>query len=168
MKKVLVSVLMVMITIVVMLAMATVAFAAIDDAASVDTDVALTGVFAAIIMLAVLIEALAEVVKAALSPAALPKWAWFIITSTMGSVLCIMFSIDMFAALGFVGGAAAIIIGQIITGIAVGAGSGFVHTLLGKLTASKNADKVIATSEPLSLIENTVVSNKTSNKTTSG
>ena len=120
-----------------------------------DPDPGGLAVFVVMLTLAILIESLAEVVKAAISPAVLPKWVWFLITSIIGMVLCILFAIDMFAALGFAGGAAAVFIGQLLTGVAVGAGSGFVHTILGKLTAAKNADKAIADGQ--SLVINGVV-----------
>jgi hypothetical protein len=95
-------------------------------------------VFMMMLTLAVLIESLAEVVKTAISPAKLPKWVWFLITSIIGMALCVLFKIDLFAALGFIGGAAAVWVSELLTGIAVGAGSGFVHDVLGKLTAEKS------------------------------
>lgn len=95
-------------------------------------------IFVIMLTLAVLIESLAEVVKAAIAPATLPKWVWFLITSIIGMALCVLFKIDLFAALGFVGGAAAVWVSELLTGIAVGAGSGFVHDILGKLTAAKS------------------------------
>ena len=116
-------------------------------------------VFALMVTLAILIESLAEVVKAAISPAVLPKWVWFLITSIIGIALCILFRVDLFAALGFAGGTVAVWISEILTGIAVGAGSGFVHSILGKLTASKDADKSIASGQGL-IIADTVVSNE--------
>ncbi len=132
----------------------------VDDAAAVqpvadvgDPDPGGFNIFALMITLAILIESLAELVKAAIAPKILPKWVWFLITSIIGIALCILFKIDMLAALGFVGGAAAVWISEILTGIAVGAGSGFIHTLLGKWTASKNADKVLASVQPGELIE---------------
>lgn len=118
---------------------------ATDDAAAVqpvadvgDPDPGGLAVFVVMITLAILIESLAEVVKAAISPATLPKWVWFLITSIIGMALCVLFGVDLFAALGFVGGSAAVWISEILTGIAVGAGSGFVHDVLGKLTAAKS------------------------------
>lgn len=143
MKKVLFAMFTVIVMMLMMFMAGAVAFAAVDETPVTETSVALLDVFAAIIMLAVLIESLAEVVKAAISPATLPKWVWFIITSIMGMTLCVMFGVDLFSALGFAGTAAAVIMGQIITGIAVGAGSGFVHTVLGRLTAAKESDKAI-------------------------
>ncbi len=120
-----------------------VAYALDIDAEPMEND-AVKDVFAAVVMLAVLIESLAEVVKAAIFPAVLPKWVWFMITSILGSVFCVLFSVDIFMALGFAGGTPAIILGQMTTGIAVGAGSGFVHTLLDRMTAAKNSDKIAA------------------------
>ncbi len=122
----------------------TVTFAMDSDGEPVDNPAVLKDVFAAVVMLAILIESLAEVVKAAIYPAVLPKWVWFIITSTIGSVFCILFNVNMFMALGFMGGTAATLLSQTITGIAVGAGSGFVHVLLDRITAAKNSDKAIA------------------------
>ena len=139
---------------------------ATDDAVAVqpvadvgDPDPGGLEVFMVMITLAILIESLAEVVKAAISPATLPKWVWFLITSIIGMVLCILFRVDLFAALGFAGGAAAVWISEILTGIAVGAGSGFVHSILGKLTASKDADKSIASGQGL-IITGDVVTNE--------
>lgn len=160
-KKVLFACMMIVIMLVMM---ATTVFAADVDVGAVDADVGLLDVFGAIVILAVLIESLAEVVKAALSPATLPKWAWFTITSILGAVLCVLFGVNMFAILGFMGDAAAVILSQIITGIAVGAGSGFVHTLLGRLTAAKESDKALAAApfvEAVELIDKK--SDKTSN-----
>jgi hypothetical protein len=94
--------------------------------------------FIAIVTLAILVESLAEVVKAGIAPAVLPKWAWLIITSALGVALCLIFGVEIFSVLGFVGGtAAAVIAAQVITGIAVGAGSSFMHNLIGKLTDVK-------------------------------
>lgn len=142
------------ITVVVMLSlMVSTAFAADVDVGA--SDVGLMDVFAAVVMLAVLIESLAEVVKAAIAPATLPKWVWLLITSIFGAVFCILFAVDFFAALGFAGGAAATILGQIITGVAVGAGSGFVHTLLGRLTAAKDWDKAAAAGQLIASADDT-------------
>jgi hypothetical protein len=111
-------------------------------------------IFVIMLTLAVLIESLAEVVKAAISPATLPKWLWFLITSIIGMALCVLFKIDLFAALGFVGGAAAVWVSELLTGIAVGAGSGFVHDILGKLTAAKTT--TLATTTLIGTTETTV------------
>ncbi|MGI5850087.1 MAG: hypothetical protein ACOX8Q_08520 [Christensenellales bacterium] len=95
-------------------------------------------VFLGVIILALLIEKLAETVKAIISPSTLPGWAWFLITAAMGMLLCVIFRIDMFGALGFTGGtAAATITGQLFTGIAAGSGSNFVHDLIDRLKAKK-------------------------------
>ena len=91
-----------------------------------------------IIMLAILVESIAELIKAAISPARWPKWVWLIITSAMGIAICILWTVNLFTAVGLAGVGAAIIAGQVITGIAIGAGSGFVHTLLDKMMSTKN------------------------------
>lgn len=155
MKKVLIVCMMI---IVMLVMMATTAFAAdVDVGLEAGEDLSLTDVFAAIVVLAVLIESFAEVVKAAISPATLPKWAWFIITSIFGAVLCVLFGVNMFAVFGFIGGVAAGVLSQVLTGIAVGAGSGFVHTLLGRMTAAKDTDKALAAAPLVSAIELTDV-----------
>ena len=94
-------------------------------------------VFLVMLTLAVVIERLIELVKSKIAPAKLANWLWFIITSALGVLLCILFSIDMLAAMGFTGGAAAIIVSEVLTGIAIGAGSGFVHSLNTKLNEVK-------------------------------
>ena len=95
--------------------------------------------FIAIVTLAILVESLAEVVKAGIAPKTLPKWVWLIITSAFGIALCLIFSVEIFSVLGFVGGTTvSIVAAQVITGIAVGAGSSFMHNLIGKLTSVKN------------------------------
>lgn len=95
-------------------------------------------VFLAMIMLAVVIERVAELIKGKIAPATLPNWAWFLITSALGITLCVLFSIDMLAAVGFTGGTVAVIVSQVLTGISVGAGSGFIHSMQTGLNASKN------------------------------
>ncbi len=90
--------------------------------------------FVAFIVLSILIEKLAEVVKAAISPGKLPAWGWFFITAVLGMLLCILFNVNVFTELGFVSETSiAVIVGQIITGIAAGSGSNFVHDLIRSL-----------------------------------
>jgi len=98
----------------------------------------------AIVILAIFIEELAEIIKGRIEPRRLPQWAWLGITSFLGAVLCVLFNVDLFVAVGFEGDAASQIIGRILTGFMVGAGSGVVHRLLDRLTAAKAADKKAA------------------------
>jgi hypothetical protein len=91
-------------------------------------------VFMGIVILALIIEKIAEGIKAIISPAELPAWVWFTLTAIIGVGLCVLFAVDLFGALGFTSGiAAAEIVGQIITGVAVGCGSNFIHDLISKL-----------------------------------
>ncbi len=95
-------------------------------------------IFVAVTLLALLIERLAEVVKTAISPAKLPAWGWFAITSGIGMLLCVLFNVDIFTDLGFTAQTpAAMVVGQLITGIAAGSGSGFVHDLIHRLKIDK-------------------------------
>ncbi len=97
-------------------------------------------VLVAVTLLALLIERLAEVVKTAISPAKLPAWGWFATTSVIGMLLCVLFNVDIFTDLGFTADTtAAVIVGQLITGIAAGSGSGFVHDLIHKLKLDKSS-----------------------------
>jgi hypothetical protein len=94
-------------------------------------------IFFASVVLAILIEKITGVIKDAIG-VKLPAWVWFIISSGLGIVLAILFQVDILSALGFVSPvAAAAYVGQIITGIAIGAGSGFVHDVIDKLKAGK-------------------------------
>lgn len=98
-------------------------------------------VFIAVVVLAVLIEKLAEVVKTAVSPAKLPAWGWFAITSGMGMLLCVLFNVNVFTELGFAAEtSAAVVVGQLITGIAAGSGSSFVHDLLDRINLAKKTE----------------------------
>lgn len=95
-------------------------------------------VFVAVVILAVLIEKLAEVVKTAVAPAKLPAWGWFAITSGLGMLLCVLFNVNIFTQLGFAAETeAAAVVGQLVTGLAAGSGSGFVHDLLDRLKLAK-------------------------------
>jgi uncharacterized membrane protein YhaH (DUF805 family) len=148
MKKVMTFIMLTLILALCMMAMmSAVAFAADEgtgEPPGIDIDgAAVLGVFVIMVMLATLIESLAELVKAAIAPAKLAKWIWLCITSAIGIALCVIFNVDMFKAIGLSGGGAAIIAGQVITGIAIGAGSSFVHVLLGKMQAAKNAGELI-------------------------
>ena len=101
-------------------------------------------VFVAIVVLAILIEKIGAVVKTGMSPLKLPGPAWFGITAALGVALCILFQIDLFVAIGLTSlTPASYIVGQVITGIAVGSGSGFVHDLIDNLNAGKAASKSI-------------------------
>ncbi len=97
-------------------------------------------VFVGVTLLALLIERLAEVVKTAISPAKLPAWGWFAITSGIGMLLCVLFNVDIFTELGFTAETkAAMVVGQLITGIAAGSGSGFVHDLIHRIKLDKTS-----------------------------
>lgn len=97
-------------------------------------------ILVAVTLLALLIERLAEVVKTAISPAKLPSWGWFAITSVLGMLLCMLFNVDIFTDLGFTAQTpAAMIVGQLITGIAAGSGSGFVHDLIHRIKLDKSS-----------------------------
>ena len=95
--------------------------------------------FVAFIVLTMLIEKMTEVVKTAISPAKIPAWGWFMITAGIGILLCIFFNISIFTELGFVAETpAAVIIGQLISGIAAGSGSNFVHDLIERIKLGKS------------------------------
>lgn len=97
-------------------------------------------ILVAVTLLALLIERLAEVVKTAISPAKLPAWGWFAITSALGMLLCVLFNVNIFTDLGFTAQTpAAMIVGQLITGIAAGSGSGFVHDLIHRIKLDKSS-----------------------------
>ncbi len=95
-------------------------------------------ILVAVTLLALIIEKLAEVVKTTISPVKLPAWGWFAITSGIGMLLCILFNVDIFTDLGFTAQTpAAMVVGQIITGVAAGSGSGFVHDLIHRIKLDK-------------------------------
>jgi uncharacterized membrane protein YdcZ (DUF606 family) len=105
-------------------------------------------VFVGVVLLSVLIEKLGEVLKAVISPVKLPAWGWFSITSAMGVLLCILFKIDIFTELGFAANStAAVIVGQLFTGIAAGSGSNFMHDLIKRLKLGKTMALQKAVSE---------------------
>lgn len=107
---------------------------------------AVVGAFLVMVVLATLIESLAECVKAKVEPKTLPKWLWFCITAAMGITFCVIFGVNLLAALGFKGGTVGLYLGRAITGLAIGAGSSFVHVLLNKMRGApaltnENTDK---------------------------
>ncbi len=90
------------------------------------------------IMLALVIEKLAEIIKSKISPHKLKTWAWFIITSGLGITLCILFQVNLFISVGLSClTPATFLAGEIITGIAVGSGSNFTHDLIDRLKSTK-------------------------------
>ncbi len=98
----------------------------------------------AIVILSIFIEELAEIIKSRIQPRRLPQWAWLGITGVIGAVLCVLFDVDLFLAVGFSGDDAAQAVGRVLTGFMIGAGSGVVHRLLDRLSAAKAADKKTA------------------------
>ncbi len=145
MKKTKMVIITVLLAIVLMVIFIPVAFAAdvgvVSIASSLD-DVA------AVVLLAVIVEKVVDMIKAAANSAA-PRppgkaWpiVWFAVSSGIGITLCILFQVNIFEALGLTGFTpASYVAGQIVTGVAVGGGSGFVHDLIDRLKAGKVADK---------------------------
>ena len=99
---------------------------------------AVIGVVIAMFVLATILEELVEIIKNKIDPKKLEKWVWFLITSGAGILLCVLFGVNLLAALGFYGSVPALYVGRIITGIGVGAGSGVVHLIIDKIKAAKN------------------------------
>lgn len=94
--------------------------------------------FLAIVLLALVVEKIAEAVKTGLSPLKPPGWVWFIVTAFLGIALCILFQVNLFIVIGLSAlTPASFIVGCILTGVAVGSGSGFVHDLIDKLKSAK-------------------------------
>lgn len=125
-----------LVVLVLMAVFSTVAFAA-DEGTAVAIPQINVGVFLGMLALAIVIERICEVVKSKMAPKKLSNLLWFLITSAVGILFCILFGIDMLAAMGFVGSAAAVVISEVFTGLAVGAGSGFIHSLNTKLNEVK-------------------------------
>ena len=145
MKKVKMVLLVVLTAVILMAFFAPVAFAA--DAGFVSVANSLDD-FMAVVLLAIIVEKIVDMIKAAVSSAS-PRppgkaWpiVWFAVSSGIGITLCILFQVNIFAAVGLTGlTPASYIAGQIVTGVAVGGGSGFVHDLIDRLKAAKVADK---------------------------
>jgi hypothetical protein len=93
-------------------------------------------VFFAIWILAMVVERIIELVKAKLAPKKASSLVWFLITSAIGILICVPSGLNMLGFLGLNG----IVVEytfRVLTGIAIGAGSGFVHSLQTKFNESK-------------------------------
>ncbi len=94
--------------------------------------------FIAVVLLALVVEKIAEAVKAGITPVKPPGWVWFLISSALGIALCILFHVNLFIVIGLSSlTPASFIVGCILTGIAVGSGSNFTHDLIDKLKSAK-------------------------------
>lgn len=95
--------------------------------------------FMLIVILAMIIESLIEKIKEIISPKKAPKWVWFIAASIIGIAGCIFFDLNIFEYAGFNSSyvVAAAWFGYVITGMAIGSGSGFVHKIIGFMDKPK-------------------------------
>lgn len=104
------------------------------DGSATEASVGTIDTLVAVVLMALVIEKIAETVKAGISPAKPPGWVWFIITAGFGVAGCILFQVNMFLAIGLSSFTpASYIFGQVITGIGVGSGSNFVHDLIDRI-----------------------------------
>jgi hypothetical protein len=93
--------------------------------------------FVSIVLLALLIEKITEGVRVQIA-VTVSQWVWFAVTAALGILLCVLFAINIFELLGFCSETDfAAIVGQIITGVAIGCGSNFIHDLLDNINANK-------------------------------
>jgi hypothetical protein len=95
-------------------------------------------VLAIVIVLAIFIEKVIERVKEGISPAKPAGWVWFVAGSAIGVLCCLLFGANAFAAFGIGANTdAAFIAGCVITGIAAGGGSNFVHDIFDSINKTK-------------------------------
>ncbi len=141
-KKVLLVVLLVVMMMVIFIPVAFAADVSMVGMASSLDDVA------AVVLLAIVIEKVVNMIKAAINSAA-PRppgkpWEliWFAISSGIGILVSICFQVNILSSVGLSGTTqSSYIIGQVITGIAMGGGSGVVHDLIDRLKIGKATDK---------------------------
>lgn len=94
-------------------------------------------VLAVVVVLAIFIEKVIERVKEGIT-AKPPGWVWFTIGAAVGAACCLIFNVNAFAAFGVGANTeAAVIAGCIITGIAAGGGSNFVHDIFDSINKTK-------------------------------
>lgn len=99
-------------------------------------------VFFAIWILAVVIERIIELVKSKIAPKKASNLVWFLVTSTIGILICIPSGLNMLGFLGLNGIVVEYTL-RVLTGIGIGAGSGFVHSLQTKFNEVKTFSTVV-------------------------
>lgn len=94
---------------------------------------------AIVIIIAVIVEAVIQVVKAGVpETVTAPAWVWPVCSAALGIVLCVLAGVDALALLGVELSIPAV--GSVLTGILVSRGASFVHDLWGKINEVKTID----------------------------
>lgn len=96
-------------------------------------------IFAAVLAIALLVEALIEVCKRFVPQDAQPPvWLWPAVGCVLGVTICTLAQVDALALLGVT--LSAPVVGYILTGVLVSRGASFVHDLWGKIKATPDTD----------------------------
>lgn len=91
---------------------------------------------ATVFVLAVIVEALLEVLKQWLPTGLkIPTWAAAVGGGVLGIGLCLLAGVDLLALAGIT--LAIPVVGEVLTGILISRGASFVHDLWGKINESK-------------------------------
>ena len=86
------------------------------------------GALAIVLVMAVLVEAILQVVKGWVpESASVPLWLWQVVGGAVGIAMCVTAGVDALTTLGVQ--IKVVFIGQAITGVIVSRGASFVHDL---------------------------------------
>ncbi|MDL2318184.1 hypothetical protein LJC74_03695 [Eubacteriales bacterium OttesenSCG-928-A19] len=86
------------------------------------------GTIAMVLMMAVIVEAIVEVVKGWVpAETKTPGWVWPVVSAVLGVGLCIAASVDVFALLDV--SLSVPLLGAVLTGVLISRGANFVHDL---------------------------------------
>ena len=91
-----------------------------------------------ILFIAVIVEALVEVLKGIVTTVNTPHVVWPVASAALGVMLCVLAGCDLFAHLAI--NLRYVVIGEILTGILVSRGSNFLHDLWVKLNRGRYGD----------------------------
>lgn len=87
--------------------------------------------FLIVLVVAVLVEAVVQVVKGWVPEDKKAEWIWRVISAALGIFVCVLASIDIFAILDV--DLQIPIAGQVLSGVLVSQGASFLHDLWGRL-----------------------------------
>lgn len=86
-----------------------------------------------VLMLAMVVEALVEVIKSWVPGAVVPpEWLWPVTSAALAIALCILAEVDVVEIAGITLHVPAV--GEVMTGVLISRGASFVHDLWGKFT----------------------------------
>lgn len=89
-------------------------------------------VFTVVFVVAVLVEAIVQVVKTWVPEGVtLSGWVWPVVSAVIGVLLCLLAKVNVFDLLGVDLSIPAV--SEVLTGVLVSRGAGFVHDLWGKV-----------------------------------